>query len=104
MNSNTNSNDAASNPGHRSAAEVAQRAFDSVTGAFGNILSVPSNAFGQGAPPAGNPADRHYQIIEEEMRQKQLIASQKQMQLNALIKEREQQQRRNRRDQQYQQY
>ena len=71
-----------------------------MTGAFGNILSVPNNAFGQEGVPTSNPADRHYQMIEEEMRQKQLIASQKQMQLNALMKEREQQQRRNRRGRQ----
>jgi hypothetical protein len=49
---------------------VAQSAFDSVTGAFGNILSVPNNAFGQTGVPTGNAAGRHFLTIEEEMRQK----------------------------------
>lgn len=73
---------------HPTAANLASQALSSVTGAFGNIMSVPANAFGQGSPSS---AVHESQLIEAEMRQKQLIASQKQMQLNALMKEREQQ-------------
>lgn len=73
----------------RTAADLAAQALSSVTGAFGNLTSVPDNMFGHGAP-AGS-AVHESQLIEAEMRQKQLIASQKQMQLNALLKERDQQ-------------
>ena len=72
----------------RTAADLASQALNSVTGAFGNLTSVPENVFGQGSPGS---AVHESQLIEAEMRQKQLIASQKQMQLNALLKEREQQ-------------
>lgn len=72
----------------QTAADIAQKALNSVTGAFGNIMAVPENAFGQGSPSS---AVQESQLIEAEMRQKQLLASQKQMQLNALMKEREQQ-------------
>lgn len=63
-------------PRRQTAADLAAQAISSVTGAFGNILSVPENAFGQASPGSAPPES---QLIETEMRHKQLLASQKQM-------------------------
>lgn len=53
----------------RSAADMAAQAFSSVTGAFGNITSIPDNMFGQAAP-ASSSAVHESQLLEAEMRQK----------------------------------
>lgn len=54
--------------------QAASKALGSFAGAFGNILQVPDKAFGQAGV---GEKDRQEIEMEEEMRQMQLIASQK---------------------------